>query len=295
MRIGIHHETHYRYQQPVNGLIQTLRLTPRNHDGQYVVGWRIEVSADCRLGRHEDAFGNLADTFSLHGAVEGLTVLAAGEVDTEDRHGVVAGTMERLPPSLFLRETDLTRADPAIQQFAREFAATGSADRLERLHQLLARLHAEMTYDTDPTHAATTAAESFALRRGVCQDITHIFIALARRLGVPARYISGYFHDGSGTVQTAGHAWAEAHVEGLGWVGFDATHGVCVTDAHVRVAVGLDALGAAPVRGSRFGGSNETLDVKVNVGAAPLLVPQQAQVQQTQSNPGGAPNRAQPR
>ena len=283
MRIGIHHETHYHYQQPVNGLIQTLRLTPRNHDSQFVIDWRIEVTADCRLERREDVFGNLADTFSLRTAVEQLTVLAAGEVDTEDNNGVVTGTVERLPPSLFLRETELTHVDPAMHQFAAEVAAPGTTDRLECLHRLLARLHAEITYDTDPTHSATTAAEAFALRRGVCQDITHIFIATARRLGTPARYISGYFYDGLGSVTTAGHAWAEAYVEGLGWVGFDATHGVCVTDAHVRIAVGLDALGAAPVRGSRYGGGNEILTVAVNVGTTPLLA--QRQAQQSQSMP----------
>ena len=104
-----------------------------------------------------------------------------------------------------------------------------------------------MTFDTDPTHVATTAAEAFALRRGVCQDLTHIFIAAARTLGIPARYVGGHFHRADGvTAQEAGHAWAEVHVENLGWVGFDPTNGICATEAHVRVAVGLDYLGAAP-------------------------------------------------
>ena len=96
-----------------------------------------------------------------------------------------------------------------------------------------------MTFDTDPTHAATTAAEAFALRRGVCQDLTHIFIAAARHLGIPARYVGGHFYRADGvTAQEAGHAWAEAYVENLGWVGFDPTNGISTTDAHVRVAVG---------------------------------------------------------
>ena len=106
---------------------------------------------------------------------------------------------------------------------------------------------------------ATTAAEAFALKRGVCQDLTHVFIAAARHLGVPARYVGGYFHRADGvTQQDAGHAWAEAHVPALGWVAFDPANGICATDAHVRVAVGLDYLGAAPVRGARRGGGNET-------------------------------------
>ena len=132
-------------------------------------------------------------------------------------------------------------------------------DTLPMLHALLGRIHGEMTFDTDPTHTATTAAEAFALKRGVCQDLTHIFIAAARHLGVPARYVGGYFHRADGvTQQDAGHAWAEAHVPALGWVAFDPANGICATDAHVRVAVGLDYLGAAPVRGARRGGGTES-------------------------------------
>ena len=105
--------------------------------------------------------------------------------------------------------------------------------------------------------------EAFALKRGVCQDLTHVFIAAARSLGIPARYVGGYFHRNDGVIeQDAGHAWAEAFVPELGWVAFDPANGICATDAHVRVAVGLDYLGAAPVRGTRYGGAGETLAVK---------------------------------
>jgi transglutaminase-like putative cysteine protease len=130
-------------------------------------------------------------------------------------------------------------------------------------------LNREITFDTSPTQPATTAAEAFKLRRGVCQDLTHIFIAAARRLGIPARYIGGHFFRADGvTAQEAGHAWVEAFVEDLGWVGFDPTNGISATDAHVRVAAGLDYLGASPVRGTRYGGSGETLKVAVNVEQA---------------------------
>jgi transglutaminase-like putative cysteine protease len=130
-----------------------------------------------------------------------------------------------------------------------------------------------MEYDTAPTYATTTAAEAFALKRGVCQDLTHIFIAAARSLNVPARYVGGYFRRDDGVVaQDAGHAWAEAFVPGLGWVAFDAANGMCATDAHVRVAVGLDFLGAAPVRGMRYGGAGEKLAVSVHVDQAGLQV-----------------------
>jgi transglutaminase-like putative cysteine protease len=269
MRIRIRHDTVYRYAQPVSGVIQTLRLTPHNHDGQYVTAWRIDISADCPLTSHIDAFGNITHTFTAEGPLDELSVRVEGEADLDDTHGVVAGTVEPFPPSLFLRETPLTRPDAAIAGFARGVADEAAEGELTLLHDLMARLHRGIVFDTDPTHAATTAAEAFTLGRGVCQDITHIFIAAARSLGVPARYVSGYFHRADGvTTQEAGHAWAEAFVEGLGWVAFDATNGISATDAHLRVAVGLDYLGAAPVRGARFGGAGEALDVRILVDQA---------------------------
>ena len=105
MRIRISHETVYRYEQPARGVIQTLRLTPRNHDGQYVESWRIDVSENCQLEQHEDAFGNITHVFSADGPLSELRVLVEGEVDTQDTSGVVRGTIERFPPSLYLRET----------------------------------------------------------------------------------------------------------------------------------------------------------------------------------------------
>jgi transglutaminase-like putative cysteine protease len=269
MRIQISHETLYRYEQPANAVIQALRLTPRNHDGQYVTSWRIDVSENCQLDQHEDAFGNIAHVFSVEGPLSELRVMVDGEVETQDTSGVVRGTIERFPPSLYLRETALTRADPAIAEFAGLARQAAGTDTLTIVHGLLERLRGEMVYDADPTESATTAAEAFALRRGVCQDLTHIFIAAARSLAIPARYIGGHFHRDDGIAdQEAGHAWAEVFIPDLGWVAFDAANGICATDAHIRVAVGLDYLGAAPVRGNRSGGSGETLTVAVRVHQA---------------------------
>ena len=266
MRITISHDTVYRYTTPASGVIQILRLTPRDHDGQYVAKWRIEVSADCPLASHEDAFGNIAHTFTADGPLDELVVHVEGEVDTQDTTGLVNGAIERFPPSFFLRETALTQADPAILDFAARVKKSSDGEVLPLMHKLLAALNREIVFDTDPTSTATTAGEAFALKRGVCQDLTHIFIAVARSLSIPARYVSGYFHRIDGVVdQEAGHAWAEAFVPDLGWVAFDPTNGISATDAHLRVAIGLDYLGAAPVRGTRFGGTGEDLDVRVRV------------------------------
>lgn len=268
MRIRISHATTYHYDTPPNGVTQVLRLTPRNHDGQYVVNWRIDLSQDCVLHQHEDAFGNITHSFNADGPFDQLSINVTGEVEMLDTNGLVRGAVERFPPGLYLRETDLTLPDPAIIQFAEDarVEAGKGATPVAVMHQLLANVHREIAFDTVPTQTATTASEVFKLKRGVCQDLTHLFIAAARHLGTPSRYVGGHLYRVDGvTAQDAGHAWAEAYIEDLGWTGFDATNGISTTDAHVRVAAGLDYLGASPVRGTRYGGAGETLKVAVDV------------------------------
>jgi transglutaminase-like putative cysteine protease len=268
MRLKIAHTTTYRYEPPASGAIQILRLTPRSHDGQYVADWQIDVSTDTRLDMRHDAFGNITHVLT-HGPLSALAIHVEGLVETHDTGGVLRGADERFPPNLFLRATPLTHPAPAMVTFARTLREEARNDALGFLHALLVRIAGHITFDTDPTHPGTSAAEAFALRRGVCQDYAHIFIACARTAGVPARYVSGHLMRADGLVmQDAAHAWAEAHVDGLGWVGFDAANAICTTDAHVRVAVGLDYLGAAPVRGTRYGGGDETLGVAVHVDQA---------------------------
>jgi transglutaminase-like putative cysteine protease len=278
MRIRISHATTYHYDTPPNGVTQLLRLTPRNHDGQYVVEWRIDLSEDSQLHQHEDAFGNITHSFTADGPLDELSITVTGEVETQDLNGLVRGAVERFPPAMFLRESSLTLPDAAIIDFAeatRTEAGPG-ASTLSVLHQLLANVKGDITFDTTPTQTATTAAEAFMLKRGVCQDLSHIYIAAARHLGIPSRYIGGHFYRADGVIeQDAGHAWAECYIEDFGWVGFDPSNGICATEAHVRVAAGLDYLGASPVRGTRYGGHGETLTVAINVAQAR----QQSQIQ----------------
>src|SRR3569833_1027890 len=265
MRLRISHSTTYRYEPAATGVIQILRMTPGSHDGQYVAEWQIDISTDSRLDMHEDAFGNVFFVIT-HGPIEDLTITAEGLIETHDTGGVLKGSDERFPPSLFLRGTPLTTANPAMRSFVRELAAESDDDVLGFLHALMTQINEHMTFDADPTNSGTSAMEAFVLKRGVCQDYAHIFIACARAGGVPARFISGHFHRSDGAAQQqAGHAWAEAFVPNLGWIGFDAANCICTTDAHARVAIGLDYLGAAPVRGTRYGGGLETLDVRVRV------------------------------
>lgn len=266
MRLKIQHTTSYTYEGPASYAIQVLRLTPRDHRGQYVCDWRIEVNADCKLDAMQDPFGNLTHSFSVDGPIEDLTISAIGEIETGDTDGIVAGTRERLPRALYLRETALTGPDPAIRRFAHEVASAGPADTLSLAHRLNAAVHETMRFDAGVTQTSTSAAEAFAHRNGVCQDLAHVFIAACRHLGVPARYVGGYMFRADGeNDQKAGHAWAEAFIESIGWVGFDPVHARCPTDAYVRIACGLDFLAASPIRGTRYGGTGEEMTVSVAI------------------------------
>ena len=282
MRIRVVHDTIYTYEQPARGLIQVMRLTPRDHDGQHVREWRIEPSIDGRLTAREDGFGNLVHWFTADEPAEELVVRVTGEVETFDVHGVVRGSVERLPDLFYLRETPLTESSTELQAFAEK--ALGKPDTLATLHRLLAAIHESVTFEPGPSSASTTASEAFEAGKGVCQDLAHIFIAAARHLEIPARYASGYLRRDGVDEHRASHAWAEALVPNLGWVGFDAANGLSVTEAHIRVAIGLDYLGAAPIRGNRMGGGTESLEVRLRVDEARQA---QAQTQASQSQSQG--------
>jgi transglutaminase-like putative cysteine protease len=268
MRLRIAHSTTYRYEPATTGITQILRMTPRSHDGQYIADWQIDVSTDSRLHMRQDAFGNITHVLT-EGVISDLTISVEGLIETSDTGGVLRGTDERFPPSLFLRPTTLTGVNPAMASFSRELRAESEKDVLGFLHVLMQQIHDHMTFDIDPTNPGTSASEAFGLKRGVCQDYAHIFIACARSVGVPARFVSGHFLRADGVIhQQAGHAWSEAYVPDLGWVAFDPANAICATDAHARVAIGLDYLDAAPVRGTRHGGGTETMTVAVKVDQA---------------------------
>lgn len=278
MLIRIDHATIYSYQHPPRFIIQALRLTPRSTEGQHIRRWDIETDVDARLRRREDAFGNITHALYIDAPTERLTIRVTGEVETTDLAGVVRAGAERLSPLVYLRDTPLTARDEDIVALA---AAQGTGPSLDRLHGLMQTLHSDMTFEIGATTTTHTAAQVLKLRRGVCQDYAHLFIAAARCMGVPARYVSGHlFRDDGQSSEEAAHAWAEAYVENLGWIGFDPANGLCPTDAYVRVAVGLDYLGAAPVKGSSYGGGAEHLAVRLDVRDARAPAAQQQGQQQ---------------
>jgi transglutaminase-like putative cysteine protease len=136
---------------------------------------------------------------------------------------------------------------------------------IPRLHALAEIIRGAVTYETGRTDADTKAEEAVEAGHGVCQDHAHIFIAAARLLGYPARYAGGYLMMNDRVEQEAGHAWAEIHVAGLGWVGFDVSNAISPDERYVRVATGLDYAETSPVSGMRFGAATESMDVKIQV------------------------------
>ena len=265
MQLSVRHVTTYSYAEPARGIIQLLRATPASFTGQSVLDWHIDVDVDARLRDHRDGYGNITHMLYVDKPVSRLSVSVSGRVLTEDRAGIVNGLPHDLPPQIFCRTTPLTGAGPAILALARGLA-TGPDPALGRLHNLNVRLHETMRFDTEATAADTSAEQACAAGHGVCQDFAHMFIAVARALGIPARYVSGHLFRRDGAhFQEAAHAWAEAWVGDLGWVAFDPTNGISPDDAYVRVACGLDYRDAAPVAGARSGGGEEQLTVEVAV------------------------------
>ncbi len=266
MRIRVEYKTVYDYSLPASAMIQLLRVEPHGHEDQTVLDWRVDVDADGSLRRSTDVFGNIVHMFYAEQPLTRMAFTVAGTVETIDTGGVIRGASEPLSPALFLRSTELSAPDAAIADFARTHA---HGTPLETLHALMLALYERTAFDTEATGTGTDAATAFASGRGVCQDFTHIFCAGARHLGYPARYVSGHFVHTE--TQPAGHAWAEAWVEDLGWIGFDPTHGISTSERHLRVAVGLDYQDAAPVRGARRGGGTETMHVEVDAFDAGAL------------------------
>jgi transglutaminase-like putative cysteine protease len=266
MRLSVRHETHYDYDTPLAYSAQRLHLWPVDFAAQKTVSWAISAPGFDRALAYTDGFGNRVHMITF-GDIDGpVSIVAEGVVDVADNAGLVKGLNCAAPDAVFLRQTKSTTATASIRALAdKQFAGRSL---LEGLHALMAEIHGRVAYELGATHAHTTAAEAFADGRGVCQDHAHIFAAACRAAGIPARYVTGYLVTGQGASSTAAHAWAEALVPDLGWVGFDPANATCPTENYVRVAAGLDAAGVAPIRGSRRGGSGERMRVEVRVEIA---------------------------
>ncbi len=262
MKLTISHITEYRYHQPSQFSLQRLRLTPLTGTGQTVSNWKLSVEGASPEVEYDDQFGNRVTLVSLDGQQETTRIVATGEVETQDLNGVVGPHAGFAPLWLFLRESPRTKAGKLTRELTR--GLSGDSD-LARMHALMSAIHQSVEYKPGTSDTETTAEQALEAKSGVCQDHAHIFIAGARALQIPARYVSGYLMMEGKNEQAATHAWAEAHIPGLGWVGFDPANDVCPDARYVRIATGLCYRDAAPVSGMRVGTPGETLTVKVTV------------------------------
>ncbi|MGN7937926.1 transglutaminase family protein [Pseudomonas sp. 22447] len=262
MRLSISHETAYHYEHQVRASIQYLRLTPHDSERQHVLSWKLDLPRPVRS--QLDPFGNILHVLTLDEPHETIIIGARGQVDIDPLHEAEHEQRSALP---FLRFTRLTEADEALRDFAHEQCGQ-RRDRVA-LIDLMHGLIRHMAYTPGSTEVQTRAAQAFAGRSGVCRDHTHAFLACARSLGVPARYVSGYVYS-DGCEHLASHAWAEAWLDDA-WYSFDVTHQLARPERHLKLAVGLDYLDACPVRGMRRDGGCEQMRARVVVTPATVV------------------------
>ena len=287
MKLLVRHQTVYNYEGVAGRAAMRLKLMPCSNAAQTVENWRVSVNDETVTGFSVNSMGDMEAIWMRHDEHDKAVIVAEGLVETHDTHGVLGWPTARVDARYFLRSTPLTAPSNAIMAMAHGLDVAGTA--LDRLHALSAAVSDAVPYRAGVTGPDTTAAEAFALGAGVCQDHAQIFIAAARVLGVPARYVSGYLLAQDGDALHETHGWAEALVPSLGWVGFDPSNRVCVTDRYLRLAGGLDADQAAPVRGSVTVAGNITIDADVRIAQAEAgPETRQLQRQQQQALPQSA-------
>lgn len=263
MQLQISHRTDYAYSEPVDYALQKVRLRPLNSVVQEVKQWAVEIDGGKLETSYRDHYGNHVDLVSINPGGQALSILATGVIETQDSAGVFGKVHGRAPLWHFRQSTTLTKPGPAIEKIAKGMGAQG--DVLASLHALSDRVLKAAPYEIGATHSGTSAEAALQGGRGVCQDHAQIFVAGARLAGIPARYVSGYLMINDRVDQDATHAWAEAYVDGLGWVGFDVSNGVSPDEKYVRIAIGCDARDASPIEGLRIGAADETLIVSLQV------------------------------
>lgn len=270
MKLHVRHVTDYRYTEPLRYALQTLWLTPLTGPAQTVHYWSL--GAPQKLFPQSDAFGNSIHSYTFVGTVADdvrwSLVNAAGDVET---FGIAEFTdPQALPhPYFFLRATHLAEPDPVLAEFGRRFITTPPSGGKADLTQLLALSVAvsdAVSYRKNSTTVTTTAIEAFKAGNGVCQDQAHVMVAICRSLGIPARYVSGYFY-AANEPDLASHAWCDVclDVNTRHWVSIDVTHHCTIDERHVRLAMGTDYNACPPIKGVRQGGGEESMTVDITI------------------------------
>ncbi|MEE4450707.1 transglutaminase family protein [Novosphingobium resinovorum] len=286
MLLTVKHTTRYVFAGSVTHGLQRLRLKPKSTHGQEVLDWRMTLDGAKPQASYEDQHYNHVDLVSIEPGVPEVVVTCEGTVRTVDNNGVVGPNFGLMPLWCFLRPTKLTKPGPKVRQLLAGIEADRS-DLLGYLHTLSGVIGEQVEYVPGTTDSQTTAEQALGAGKGVCQDHAHIFIAAGRLLDVPMRYVGGYLRMDGRTEQEAGHGWAEAHVPGLGWVGFDVSNAICPDERYIRVATGCDYSEAAPVTGIAMGAGETRLDVHLSVDEDRVGMQQQQSAQGGQQQTQG--------
>jgi transglutaminase-like putative cysteine protease len=281
----IRHVTRFTYESPITESVMEARMQPLSEGPQRCVRFGLSTTPAARVRMYADPEGNIVHHFNIPGRHTRLTVtaealvecaasaalperLAADAWQQVDRQTASGEFWELLHDSPFARQT------PLVAAFAQEVGLERGDDPLATLRQMMSMIYARFEYSRNATRVDSPIDEALEARRGVCQDFAHIMIALGRRLGVPCRYVSGYLFQQSDrevrSTDGATHAWIEAMLPGLGWVGFDPTNDLVAGDRHIRVAIGRDYADVPPTRGVFKGLSavKSELAVAVAIGTA---------------------------
>lgn len=276
-RLSVVHRTAFHYGGPVTDSLNTVHLEPRRFPYQKTLSSLIRVLPATRLRRFEDLFQNPTHHFELlepHSRLEIVSHLKVHNLPLaipEESRSATAGDLadsairDRIWP--YVQESSRVSKSPDVWRQAVDVTA-GSDAVFVRAMALMEWIHREFIYQPGATGVKAHVEESFALRRGVCQDFTHVMLAMCRSLGLPARYASGYLYNGprdSLVGAQASHAWSEVYLPGCGWIGFDPTNNTLADDRYVKIAVGRDYDDVAPVVGTYRGTGRCRLDVSVAV------------------------------
>jgi transglutaminase-like putative cysteine protease len=283
VRLSVSHTTRYAFAQPIAYGMQRLRLRPKPTRGQTIVDWTMELDGALRQAEYEDQHHNATMLVSVLPGARELVIRCSGIVETTDNAGIVGKHVGHMPLWALQRQTPLTRPGAALTGLVERLDADRS-NPLDVLHALSRAVGSAIAYEPGATEVHTTAEQARAAGRGVCQDHAHAFIGAGRLLDFPMRYVSGYLkldEQGAlesdepspeqsceikaGQAESATHGWAEAHVPGLGWVGFDVSNEICPDERYIRVATGSDYREAAPITGMSQGGGDASLEVGVTV------------------------------
>ncbi|MGJ7919492.1 transglutaminase family protein [Neobacillus sp. LXY-4] len=284
MKLEIFHQTIYTYKESVEDSVNEIRLTPRTDSRQSCVKHLLTIAPDTELFSYQDYFGNVAHAFTVNKPHRELVIKSHSLVVT---HETDQNVYNLLP---LKKEKEIIKSEPFQNTFAeylngtsytfiteeiKKYAATlpdveSSGSVYQLLRDISETIYSSFIYDPNATHVHTTVEETVKLRRGVCQDFAHLMSAVCRIKGIPSRYISGYhfigdLQGGHADYNQASHAWVEAYVPGIGWVGFDPTNNGLIDWRYVKVGHGRDYRDIVPVKGIYKGTAKQTLSVEVDV------------------------------